>query len=297
MAELEDLDKWKKAGRISAEALEYGISLIKKGSTVLEVCEAVDKKIFDLGARPSFPSQVSLNDIAAHFCPEADDKTVLEDQVVKLDVGASVDGFLGDTAGTVDLSGRNRELVMASREALDEAVKIAKPGVKLLEIGQVIRQAISSYGFNPIINLSGHGIGKNQIHISPTVPNFDNGDTTALEENQIIAIEPFATNGAGAIFESTNPTVFMEIAKKPVRSPDARKVLEEIQAYNGLPFTKRWLARKFPAFKVSFALRQLESAGILQSFPPLVEKRHGLVSQSEHTVMVRDKPIVLTGKE
>ena len=290
----EELEKWKQAGKISAQALEYGLSLIRRGASVLEICDRVDAKIFELGAKPSFPSQISLNDVAAHFCPDADDKIVLEGQVVKLDVGASVDGFLGDTAATVDLSGSNSELVRASRDALNAALKVVAPGVKLHEIGSVIKETISAYGFSPIVNLSGHGIGKFQVHTAPTVPNFGNNDDTELYDGQIIAIEPFATNGSGAIYESANPSVFMELVKKPVRDATARRVLAEIQCYGGLPFTTRWLAKKFPVFKVNFALRQLSAAGIIQSFPPLVEKRHGLVSQAEHTILVRDKAVVLT---
>ncbi|MBI3050977.1 type II methionyl aminopeptidase [Candidatus Woesearchaeota archaeon] len=281
----EDLAKWRQAGKISAEALQYGLSLIKPGASVLEVCDAVDKKIFSLGARPSFPSQVSLNDVAAHFCPDAEDKLILSDQVVKLDVGASVDGFLGDTAATVDLSGRHEKLVAASKDALAAAVSVAKAGVRLNELGRVIEQKINSYGYRPIINLSGHGIGKFQVHTSPTVPNFDNRDEELLYDGQFIAIEPFATNGSGSIYESTTPTVFMQVAKKPVRSSDARQLLAEIQKYEGLPFARRWLEGN--TFKVNFALRQLISAGCVQVFPPLVERNHGLVSQAEHTVLVR----------
>ncbi|MBI3034270.1 type II methionyl aminopeptidase [Candidatus Woesearchaeota archaeon] len=291
---VEELDKWRLAGKISAKALHYGAGLIKKGSTVLEVVESVDKKIIELGAKPSFPSQVSLDDVAAHFCPDSDDRTVLDTQVAKLDVGASVDGFLSDTAATIDLSGNNSELVKASGDALEAAIRIARPGTVLGELGRVIRETISSYGFSPIINLSGHGIGRFKVHTSPTVPNYDNGDSEELFDGQIIAIEPFATSGSGSIYESSNPTVFMEVSKKPVRDSSVRLIFAEIQGYKGLPFTKRWLSGKFPSFKVNYALKHLADIGAIQSFPPLVERRHGLVSQAEHTILVREKPEVLT---
>lgn len=285
---VEEIEKWRKAGRISAEALQYGLSLMKKGVPVLEVCDAVDNKIISLGAQPSFPAQISLNHVAAHYCCPADDKTLLESQVAKLDVGAHVDGIPGDNAATVDLGGSNSDLVKAANKALDAAIKIVKAGTMLTEIGRVIQSEITSFGFAPIRNLSGHGLAKSELHSSPTVPNFANNDRTMLESGQIIAIEPFATTGEGVIVEGNSAEVFMQIGKKPVRDMGARQILAEIETYQNLPFAKRWLTKKFPAIKVEMALRQLQMAGAVQGFPPLVERAHGLVSQAEHTLLVTD---------
>src|SRR3989338_4048261 len=112
----ENLEKYRKVCKIAAEALKYGKGFIKKGNALLEVVEKAEEKIFQLGGKPAFPAQISLNHIAAHFCPDADDKTVFSDQLVKLDVGVHIDGFIGDIATTVDLSGKNSELMRASRE-------------------------------------------------------------------------------------------------------------------------------------------------------------------------------------
>ncbi len=296
MADNNELEKWKLAGKIAAQALQHGLPLIRKGNSALHVVEEVDRKIIELGAKPAFPAQVSMNDVAAHFCPDSGDKTVFDSQIVKLDVGVSVDGFIGDTASTVDLSGDHSELMKASKDALEAAIRVSTTGTTLRELGKAIQQAITGYGFSPIVNLSGHGLGRFEVHTPPTVPNYDNADETKLYDGQIIAIEPFATNGAGAIYESSNPTVFMQVASKPVRSADTRKILEEIHSYRNMPFTGRWLEKKFPAFKVSIAMRELAAAGILHAFPPLVEKKHGLVTQFEHTVLVGEKPKVLTSE-
>ncbi len=294
MNEIPELEKWRFASRITAQALEHGVSLIKKGSTLLSVVDEVDQKIVELGGKPSFPSQISMNDIAAHYCPDQDDKLVFEDQVVKLDVGASYDGFLGDSAATVDLSDKYGDLVKASKEALAEATKVCMPGISLSEVGRVIQDVIGGYGYSPIINLSGHGLARYQVHSSPTIPNYANADMTKLYDGQIIAIEPFATNGSGSIYESSNPNVFMEIAKKPARSPDTRSIFQVIETYHGLPFAKRWLSRKYPSFKVNMALRELTMAGAVRAFPPLIEKSHGIITQFEHTIIVKDRPEVLT---
>lgn len=287
IVEESDLENWRKAGKISATALEYGKKLIKRGTPLLEVCDAVDAKIVELGAKPSFPAQISVDHIAAHYCPDVDDKTVLEAQVCKLDVGASVNGCLGDNAATVDLSGNYSELVAASEKALAAAIKVVKAGVALGDVGRAIQEAITGYGLSPIRNLSGHGLGSFEIHTKPTVPNFDNGDKTQLQENEVIAIEPFATTGKGVIYQSSSAGVFMQISDKQTREPGIRKVLDKIRGYERLPFAKRWLHKDFPAIKVAVALRVLQQQGIIQGFPPLIEEAKGIVSQAEKTVLVK----------
>jgi methionyl aminopeptidase len=291
----ETLSKLKKAGRTAAEALESGKSLIKKGASLLDTTKKIEEKIVKLGGNMAFPPQISMNDIAAHFCPDSDDKQVFSNQVVSLDLGVHIDGFIGgDTALTVDLSNQNQELVKASREALNNAIKIVKPGVKLREIGKVIHETITSYGFAPVRNLSGHGLDKFNIHSKPSVPNYDNGDETELQEDQLIAIEPFASKGAGIVYESGNASVFQLSGKRPVRNLFTRQILKEIEKYQGLPFCRRWLVEKFSLPKVNFALKELKTLEILREYPPLVDKSHGLVSQAEHTLIIKEKPIILT---
>lgn len=291
-----DMEKWKKACRISAAALEYGESLIKKGSTVLEVCDAVDAKIVELGGKIAFPAQISLDQTAAHYCCPHEDATILESQVAKLDAGAHIDGFPGDNALTVDLSGEHSDLVKASRNALNAAIKAVKPGVRLAEIGEIIQSEITGLGFSPVRNLSGHGLGRFDLHTKPTVPNFNNNNPTQLNSGQIIAIEPFATDGEGIVIEGTSAEVFVQVARKPLRS--ARQILDKIQTYENLPFAKRWLMGEHPMIKVELALRQLEQAGGIKGFPPLVEKARGRVSQAEHTILITDSGCeVLTRRE
>lgn len=292
--EKEILDSYLKAGKIVIEARDYGASLIKVGASLKDVCDKIEEKVRSLKGELAFPVQISLNQIAAHYCPDDDDTVIFkEGDIAKLDIGVHINGYVADTAISVDL-GNHAELMKASREALDNALKLIRPGVTLGEIGKVIQQTISSYGFAPIKNLSGHGLGEYEIHTKPTIPNFDTGDSTRLKEDQVIAIEPFATTGKGMIFESTNATIFSQTDKKPVRSPFAREILAYIQQYRALPFAKRWLVRKFGLGKTNFALRELLQARVLREYPPLPEVEGGIVSQCEHSVIVRDKPIIYT---
>lgn len=288
------MEKWIEAGKIAGEALEYGRSLIKEDVSILEVADKVEAKILELGAKPAFPVNISINEVAAHVIPKYNDESrIKKDDMVKLDVGVHIDGFIGDTALTIDL-GSNPELVKASQEALEEAIKITQIGTKINEIGRVIQEVIQSYGFSPIKNLSGHSIEKYIQHAGMTIPNFDNGNKMELKKNQIIAIEPFATNGMGAIFEGKQSGIYKLENVKNIRNMTAREVLGFIiDEYKELPFAKRWLIKKF-GLKAGLALNTLEREKIIYQFSELPEKNKGLVSQAEHTLLIQDKVQVLT---
>ena len=288
----EDIEKLKKAGKTAAQVLGYGKGLIKKDASMVEVLDKTEEKIFELGAKPAFPAQISCNHLAAHYCPDEEDKTVFSDQLVCLDVGVHVDGFIGDTAATVDLSGKYSDLVKAAEESLENAIKTIKVGVTLGEIGKAIQDTIQKYGFSPVRNLSGHGLGKYEIHTKPNIPNFDNGDSTQIDKGAVFAIEPFASTGAGIVQDSGIATVFELSNKKPVRNPITRQVLKEIESYNELPFTTRWLTRKFGA-KAKFALREMEQLGMLHAHRPLADKDKGMISQAEHSILIDDEETVV----
>ncbi len=295
---VENIDNWKKAGRIAAQALEYAASLVKVGASLLEVTEKAEYKISQLGGKPAFPVQISLNEIAAHYCAKQDDETKFkEGDIVKIDIGVEVDGCIGDNATTIYLGQEEeiKKLVNASKEALVVAIKTAKAGAKLREIGKAIEQEITKYGFQPIRNLSGHGLALYDIHTYPNIPNYDNNDETQLEEGMILAIEPFATNGSGFVKEMADAEVVQQIQKKPVRSMFAREILKEIQPLNGLPFCMRWLYKKHHKGKVDFALREMDKLDMIRLYPPLPDSQNGLVTQFEHTILVtKDGCEVLT---
>jgi methionyl aminopeptidase len=289
----EQVSAYTKAGHITAQVRDYGATLIKPGAPILAVCKQIEEKIHALGGKPAFPVQISLNHTAAHFCPDPDDTSVFkEGDVCKLDVGVHVDGYIGDTAITVDL-GNNKELIKASREACDAAMKLVAPGVTVHALGKVIQEVITSHGFSPIQNLGGHGLGQYVIHDHAiSVPNYANNDKTVLREGMVIAIEPFATTGVGIVHETNAGNIYSHIAKKPVRNPYARKVQDEVAKYHGLPFTTHWLS--LPQKAAEMGLRELSAVGAVEAHPPLVESKHGLVSQHEHTVIVGEKSIVTT---
>ncbi|MCF7798556.1 type II methionyl aminopeptidase [Candidatus Woesearchaeota archaeon] len=288
-------EKFLLAGKITGQARDYGKSLIKEGALVVDILNDVENFILKKGAGIAFPAQISLNTVAAHACSDEQDETVVaSDDVVKLDVGAHIDGHIGDTALTVNLSGEYKELLAASKAALTKASKLFTPGMRVGEIGRVIQDEITAKGFSPVRNLSGHGLGLYQIHTAPQIPNIYLNNSLELAEGMTVACEPFATNGKGAIAESGDATVFSFVGKKPVRSPFAREVLKRIESYNGLPFTTRWLSKEFGVGKTKLALKELGKVGIIHGHPPLKEIGNGMVSQHEHTFLVKDAPVITT---
>jgi methionyl aminopeptidase len=287
-----NLADWKKAGQITAEALEFGKKLVKPEVKLLDVANQIEAFIVKKGAMPAFPVNISMNEFAAHYTPCVDDKTIFKDQLVKLDLGVVYKGAIGDSACTIDLSnGKFTNLIQASIDALNAAIKKVKPDAELREIGLAIENAITNKGYKPIKNLSGHELGEFNLHAGLTVPNFDNGDKFKIKEGMMLAIEPFATDGPGFIEETSNPQIFRLEGPARVRSPFARKVLEEVQQFHNLPFAKRWIKEK----GVDFGLREIRQARVLHEYTPLSEIKKGMVSQAEHTVYVDKKgAVVLT---
>ncbi len=275
------LEKYREAGRILKIVRAEAADMIRVGNSLLEVAEFVEKKTIELGGRPAFPCNISRNQEAAHATPKAGDQDVFGNDMVKLDLGVHVDGYIADSAITVDLSG-NSDIVKASEEALAAAIDLMKPGVSTGEVGAAIEERIRSYGLHPITNLTGHGLSQYEAHDNPSVPNKHVEGGVILKEGDVLAIEPFATNGTGLVHDGSWAEIYSLIKKKPVRLPAVRNVLKQVEAYRELPFAKRWLESD----KLEFSLIQLEKAGILHSYPVLVESAGGLVSQAEHTVII-----------
>ena len=285
------MDNWIKAGKITAECIELGRGMVKVGVKLLDVAEAIEKKIIDSGARPAFPVNISINEVAAHDTPSIDDGRVFcEGDLVKIDIGVCVEGAIGDAAVSVDL-GDHEKLIKASEEALKEAIKVVKLGVELREIGKKIDEVIGGFGFKPIRNLSGHGLDLYKIHTGMSIPNYDNKDNRELEEGYV-AIEPFATTGGGKVVEGKGSGIYRLQSKKNTRTGLARDLLKFIsKEYGEMPFAKRWLkGRK----GLDFALNVLEKEGILYQYPLLVEGSKGIVSQAEHSLFVGEEVKVLT---
>lgn len=281
MTETEEvIEKYRRAGKILSEVRAETVKKVKEGESLLWVAEFTENMIREKGGEPAFPVNISRNDEAAHATPSFNDKTVFGKDMVKLDIGVHIDGYIADTAVTVDFSGHT-ELVKAAESALNEAIKFIHAGVNTSDIGGVIEDSISSFGYKPIVNLTGHGLAQYIQHAPPAIPNKRLPHGVILEDGDIVAIEPFATDGAGKIHDAGNAEIYHFVSGRPVRHPSARALLQKIEKYKTLPFAKRWLGEH-----VDFAMMQLVKANIIQPYPVLKEIKGGLISQAEHTILV-----------
>jgi methionyl aminopeptidase len=289
-----NLQEYKEAGKIAGETLVYGKKLIKEGVKIGEVTKKIEDKIFSSKAKPAFPVQLSLNNAAAHcyYTPE-NEAVFKQGDLVKLDLGVHVKGFIADNACTIDLSGDdNLDLIRASKDALKEALNLMTPGRKIGEIGKAVEEVIVGYGFKPIKNLSGHEVEEFNLHAGMNIPNYDNGNKVELEEGQVFAVEPFASTGAGKVEEGKDSGIYKVMGLKNVRV--GREVLKYLyENFRVLPFSKTWI-KGFEDFKLNSGFRFLEQQEIIHNYPQLVEAKGEKVSQAEHTVIVGEKPLVIT---
>jgi len=284
------LQCYQKAGQIASEVRETARATNHIGKTLLDICYSLENRIKVLGGLPAFPVNVSLNEVAAHYTAEPYDKTEVKDgDVLKIDIGVQIDGYIADTAVTVCYNSKYDPLVRASEAALAEAVRYATANARVSEIGKVIENTIVKFGFKPIQNLSGHSLDQYTIHAGKSIPNIRTiGSSFGLLENQAYAIEPFVTtkNGHGVVFEGKTKNIFAIRSRKPSKDKKADSFLETIwNTYKSLPFAARWLMDRYEATEVLNSIDVLIAKKNIHAYPILVETQGQIVTQSEHTII------------
>lgn len=290
------IEKYQKAGSIHSEVREFAVKEVKKGVNALELAQKIEKMIEDRGGKIAFPVNLSINDVAAHYTPDIGDNVTFEDgDLVKVDIGVQVDGYIADAATTVSIGGYDQELIKAAEDAVNQFIKEIKPGRTVGEMSSLVEEVVLSHGFNPIRNLAGHSLEQYVEHGGLSIPNGKVPSEIEIKEDTVLGMEVFATTGEGWVKESSPTVIYMFTQLKAVRMPESRKIIDKILSdYKTLPFAKRWLYDLATPFKIQMALRELEMRGIIRGYPPLREKTHCKVAQHEETVIVKDKPIVTT---
>lgn len=285
----EALAALRRAGAISREARDLGAGMVAEGVALLDVAEEVEGRIRSLGARPAFPCNISINEVAAHFTPRTGEKLKFANgDLVKIDVGAHVDGYIGDTATTVEVGTRNwTSLIESSAKGLAVALEIVGEGIPLNTVGGIVDRAIRSTGHVPVTNLTGHSMKQYNLHAGISVPNFDDGESVKVPRDTVLAIEPFATDGAGQVRNSRPGNIYRIMRERELRDKAAADHFRLLQENFGtLPFCERWATELDP--KAAVHLRMLVRHGLVFAYPVLSEVRGGKVSQKEHTVVIHD---------
>ena len=301
MSELDKdaLDKLRLSGKILRETREEMKSYVQEGMLIIDICEKAENLIKKKGAKPAFPCNVSVNEIAAHYTsPPNDTSRIPEKSVVKVDIGAHVDGYLTDTAVTVCFDPEYMGLVETAERALKVAVENICPGVSTSKLGSLIETTIKSRGFKPVSNLTGHQVGRYMVHTGTSLPNVTQLFSSKLKLGGTYAIEPFVTlpNAVGRVEDGEEAAIFRFIKSRSLKSSYAKQLLKYIEDnFRTLPFAERWLQNVVPRENYGETFRELLSAKCLMQYPVFVEASGKTVAQAEHTVLVvEDGCTVLT---
>ena len=289
----DELDKLKKAGKIAANALRIGMDMVSENVKLFDVAQEVESYIRNNGARPAFPCNLSINEVAAHYTPCVNDRSRFEiGDVVKVDVGAHIDGWVGDTAGTVEVGTRSfKKMIESSVKARDTVMEFIAAGVPVNEIGRAVDASIRQDGFKPIENLTGHEIKRFNLHSGLSIPNVNDNNKTQIKQGMIIAVEPFATNGHGMIKPAKPGNIYKIATERPIADPQLKEFYDMIaKEFTTFPFCERWIDHP----KSGAMLNKLTRHGLITVYAQLVEMKRGCVTQSEHTVYADEKSTLIT---
>jgi len=283
----EEIEKWKTAGKLARDALHFGRNLIEAEKSMLNVTEKIESFVKKHGGELAFPTNLAVNNVGAHWTPSSKSSEIFcKGDVVKLDVGVHIDGYIGDNALTLEIGTTNyTKMIEASREALNAAINVAVAGVNVGIIGHAVQDTIEKYGYRPIANLTGHRIKRYNLHSGVSIPSIRERGGPTLNNGDIVAIEPFVTDGAGRVGGKRNSNIYHLRQIRKVRDEKATELMKEIQErYKGLPFAERWL-HEFQD-DATKNLQKLMRAGIVSYYPVLDELGNGIVAQSEHTLLI-----------
>ncbi len=292
------IEDYIKAGKIVAEVRENVRKKNWVGVTLEKICEEVEGEILKRGAKRAFPVNTSVNEVAAHYTAEPNDEKVVSDtDLVKIDLGAQVNGYIADTAVTVCYDPQYDSLVQAAEDALKNAVSMIKIGVKSSDIGRTIEKTVKQLGFKPIMNLSGHSLAQYTIHAGKSIPNIWSIGSFSFKGDEAYACEPFVTTheGSGIVQEGKIKNIFALGSRKRTKNEEADRLQEYIWAnFNMLPFALRWLLKDWEEKQARELLEILLKKKVVHAYPILIERNAQRVAQAEHTFIPTENGATIT---
>ncbi len=289
----ETVQRYRLAGKVAAEVREYMLKTVAEGMLIIDICEKTERMIREKGAQPAFPCNVSVNEIAAHYTsPPNDKRTIPENSIVKVDLGAHVDGYIADTAVTICFNRELDVLVQTSEEALKTAIRTLHPGLSISTFGGIVQKTVETRGCKPVSNLTGHQLGRYLIHTGKSLPNVSHFSIAKVNLGEFYAIEPFVTvpEAEGRIEYGREANIFRFLKPRSVKNEYAQQLLDYIvKNFRTLPFAERWLQGVLPANRYRAAFAELVDRKALMAYPTFIEVSEKPVAQSEHTVMVTEQ--------
>ncbi|MHA1729460.1 MAG: type II methionyl aminopeptidase [Promethearchaeota archaeon] len=290
--EEERINSYKQAGEMAKKLKVFIKPKIKVGEKVIDIITIAEDKILELGGKPGFPVNISINHVAAHYTSPPGDKTVIKNgDIVKFDFGIHIDGFSIDTAFTISFNDdpEFKNLTKATEEAVEVAIKMMKPGVKTNELGAEIEKIVKKFKFKPVANLTGHNVMRWDIHSGKSIPCISTPTGDLIEKGEVFAVEVFATNGEGHVHNRNDSYIFSlnpSVKRIQLRRKSAKKVLAYVLSeFKTLPFSKLQIYKEFGA-KALFGLNELTNSGKIIEYNVLSEKKGFYVAQTEETVLI-----------
>jgi methionyl aminopeptidase len=199
-----EITAMKRAGELAGRALKEVLDHVQAGISTKELDRIAEKFIRKEGGVPTFigyrgyPATIcaSINEEVVHGIPG--NRKILAGDVVSIDIAATVDGFVGDTAATIGVGPvdpTDQELIDVTKGSLDQAILLMTPGKRIGDIGECVQAFVEAKNFGVVRDFVGHGIGR-QMHEEPAVPNYgEAGSGLRLEPGIVLAIEPMVTKG------------------------------------------------------------------------------------------------------
>jgi methionyl aminopeptidase len=285
----------KKAGNIAKEVKKYIKPRIKIGEKALDIINAAEAKILELDGNIAFPVNLSINNIAAHYTsPSHDDGlSIKEGDLVKIDLGVHIDGYIVDTAFSINFNDDKilENIIQATEVAVEAAIMMAKPKTNTREIGKKIESIIKGFKYNPIKELGGHQTERWIVHGNKALPELGNQKGDIMEEGDIFAVEIFASTGDGSVHLTNNSYIYElnpYAGRVPLRRKTSKKILGFVNKnFKTLPFAERWLTKEF-RMGVLFGLQELVQQNKLKAHYVLAEDKGVYVAQTEETILITE---------
>ncbi|MFX1570306.1 MAG: type II methionyl aminopeptidase [Promethearchaeota archaeon] len=289
------IESLRKAGKIAQEVKKYIKPKIKVGAKVYDLISETEAKIEELEGLCAFPVNLCINNIAAHYTsPIKDDGLEInEGDIVKIDLGVHIDGYIVDTAFSMNFSEEEslENIIQALDVALESAKMMAKPKTNTRDIGRKIEEIVKGFNYNPIRELGGHQIERWTVHGKKQLPELGSQGGDMMEVGDVFSIEIFASTGEGSIHNTQYSYIYElnpYVGRVPLRRKTSKQLLGFInRTYKTLPFAERWLAEEF-RLGIAFGLQELIQQGKLQTHYVLAEKKGVYVAQIEETIFLTE---------